>query len=58
MYIIQRASETKCEWWTGTRWTEDDTRAKLYGDKPDAAAETQDESATAEDLESSQSRYA
>ena len=48
VYIIQRASESRCEWWTGTGWTEDQSRARRYSDKPNAPEVTEDESATAE----------
>jgi hypothetical protein len=50
-YVIQRASESLCEWWTGTGWSEDEDQAVRYDDKPHANAETGDESATAQMLE-------
>jgi len=50
-YVIQRASESRCEWWTGTGWSEDETDALRYVDEPHAGAETGDESATAQVVE-------
>ena len=44
-YVIQRASETVCEWWTGSRWTENWDKARRYSAEPDAGTETGDESA-------------
>jgi len=57
-YVIQRASETRCEWWTGSDWSEDDNQALQYDVKPNVGEETGDESATAEPLSSSQTRFA
>lgn len=45
-YVIQRSSETLCEWWTGTEWSEDWSRAACYDTKPDASVETGSESAS------------
>jgi hypothetical protein len=50
-YVIQRASESRCEWWTGTGWSEDETGALRFADEPHAAEETGDESATAQVIE-------
>jgi hypothetical protein len=50
-YVIQRASESRCEWWTGTGWSEDETDALRYADKPHAGDETGDESATTQLVE-------
>ncbi|MDB5385259.1 MAG: hypothetical protein JWM11_905 [Planctomycetaceae bacterium] len=50
-YVIRRASESRCEWWTGTGWTEDDTQAKRYVDEPRAEDITEDENATAQLIE-------
>jgi len=47
-YVIQRASESRCEWWTGTGWSEDETDAMRFTDEPHAGDETGDESATAQ----------
>ena len=44
-YVIQRSSETVCEWWTGTRWTENWDEAMFYAREPDASVETGCESA-------------
>ncbi len=49
-YVIQRASETLCEWWTGSGWSEHPENARHYDVKPDASVETGDESAKAEPL--------
>jgi len=50
-YVIQRASESRCEWWTGIDWSEDTADALRYTDEPHAGNETGDESATAKVLE-------
>jgi hypothetical protein len=50
-YVIQRASESHCEWWTGNGWSEDEARARQYDDEPHAGNETGDESATTQVLE-------
>jgi hypothetical protein len=47
-YVIQRASESRCEWWTGNGWTEDENDARRYDEEPDVSQETGDESATVE----------
>lgn len=46
-YVIQRSSETLCEWWTGTEWSQDWSRAACYDEKPDTSIETGSESAKA-----------
>jgi hypothetical protein len=45
-YVIQRASESRCEWWTGAGWSEDETDALRYAGEPHPGGETGDESAT------------
>ena len=50
-YVIQRASETLCEWWTGSEWTEHWGQARRFAVEPDAANETGDESAKAKKRE-------
>jgi hypothetical protein len=50
-FIIQRASESRCEWWTGSRWSADIAKAQRYADEPNASAETGDESADAAAIE-------
>lgn len=50
-YVIQRASESRCEWWTGTSWSEDETDALRYADQPHAGEETGDESAVVQAVE-------
>lgn len=52
-YVIQRASETLCEWWTGRGWSENSDDAMRYDHQPDVSKVTGDESATAELLASS-----
>jgi hypothetical protein len=52
-YVIQRASETLCEWWTSTGWSENDKNAIRFVDEPDVGKETGDESAKAQLLVSS-----
>lgn len=47
-YVIPRASESRCEWWTGAGRSEDETEALRYADEPHAGNETGDESATAQ----------
>jgi hypothetical protein len=44
-YVIERTNEMKREWWTGSDWSENDREARWYNREPDAARETQDESA-------------
>ncbi len=50
-YVIQRESESRCEWWTGTGWSEDETVAVRYTDELHAGEEAGDESATAQVIE-------
>ena len=50
-YVIHRASESRCEWWTGTSGSEDEKVALRYIDEPHAGKETGDESATAQVIE-------
>lgn len=50
-YVIQRASETLCEWWTSTGWSENDKDAIRFVHEPDVSKETGDESANAQLLE-------
>jgi hypothetical protein len=47
-FVIQRASESRCEWWTGSGWSDDETKAARYDEEPDPGSETADESATVE----------
>ena len=35
-YVIERTSEMRREWWTGSDWTEDENRAKWYDSEPHA----------------------
>lgn len=51
-YVVQRASESRCEWWTDAGWSEDKTDALRYADKPNAGDETGKESTTAQVVES------
>jgi hypothetical protein len=44
-YVIERTSETRREWWTGTDWSEDENQARWYDSEPDAPKETDDENA-------------
>ena len=44
-YVIERTSETRREWWTGTAWSDDENGAKWYDSEPDASKETDDENA-------------
>ncbi len=44
-YVIERTSESKREWWTGSGWSEDDHRAQWFECKPDACREADDENA-------------
>jgi|GEM_PF-3499647 hypothetical protein len=44
-FVIQRTSETLCEWWTGNGWSEDEDDAARYAHEPDVSVETLDESA-------------
>lgn len=46
-YVIERTSEMRREWWTGSDWTEDENRAKWYDSEPHAPKETGDENARA-----------
>src|SRR5207244_2767469 len=50
-YVIQRASESRCEWWTGSRWSGDASKARRYVDEPNPSAETGDEAADVESIE-------
>jgi hypothetical protein len=50
-YVIQRASESHCEWWTGDGWSDEETDARQYAHEPHAGNETGDESATTQVLE-------
>jgi hypothetical protein len=45
-FAIQRASESRCEWWTGEGWSEDEVDALLFDVEPNANEVTGDESAT------------
>jgi hypothetical protein len=53
-YVIQRASETVCEWWTGFGWSERPEDARRYAAEPDVSHETGDESAKAQPLKPDQ----
>jgi hypothetical protein len=53
-YVIQRASESCCEWWTGTGWTQDDRQAMRYIDEPRAEDITGEENATAQLISAAQ----
>jgi hypothetical protein len=44
-FVIQRTSESRCEFWTGNGWSEDEKDAARYPHKPDVSVETLDESA-------------
>ncbi|MGE5195553.1 MAG: hypothetical protein ACM3U2_23930 [Deltaproteobacteria bacterium] len=50
-YVIQRGSESRLEWWTGSGWTENRADARRYAAEPHPNEETGDESASAETLE-------
>src|SRR5260221_13354803 len=45
-FVIQRASESKSEWWTGSGWSEDEADALFFDVEPMANSVTGDESAT------------
>lgn len=45
-YIIQWASESRLEWWTGNRWSENEAEAVRYATEPHPNEETGDESAS------------
>jgi hypothetical protein len=49
-FVIQRASETLCEWWTGFGWSEQPEDARRYSEEPNVSQETGDESAKAQPL--------
>ncbi len=46
-YVIQRASESRNEFWTGNGWSENEPDAQRYTVEPDAAEVSGDESAVA-----------
>lgn len=48
-YVIERASEMSREFWTGERWSERETDAHWYQQRPIAAMVTQCETAQAVD---------
>jgi len=50
-FVIQRASESRLEWWTGSDWTENQVEAKRYAAEPHPNKETGDELATVAMLE-------
>jgi hypothetical protein len=50
-YVIQRASESRCEWWTGRGWSGNESEALHFPDKPSPSAVTGDESADVELVE-------
>ncbi len=56
IYVIQRTSETVCEWWTGTGWSENEDDALRYPTEPDVSLETLDESAKAQKIEPEEAR--
>ena len=45
-FVIQRASESRNEFWTGRGWSENETDAQRYAVEPIAGEVTGDESAT------------
>ena len=45
-YVIQRTSEAKNEWWTGSGWSRNEQDAVHFDVEPHAGEETGDESAT------------
>lgn len=51
-FVIERASESRLEWWTGSGWTENEVEAKRYGLAPHPNEETGDESAAVAHLDS------
>jgi len=52
VYVIQRESESRCEWWTGSNWSEDKDAALRFSTEPSPGEVTGDEAAKAELLES------
>ncbi len=50
-FVIQRASESKSEWWTGSGWSEFEADAVVYDLEPMANEVTGDESATVQRAE-------
>ena len=50
-FVIQRASESRLEWWTGSGWSESEVEAKRYATAPHANAETGDELAAVASLD-------
>jgi hypothetical protein len=46
-FVIERTSEMKREWWTGSEWSQDEHEARWYAVEPDAPHETHDENARA-----------
>ena len=47
-FVIKRASESRCEFWTGSGWTENEAAARQYTAEPSAGEESGDESAVVE----------
>ena len=50
-FVIERASESRLEWWTGDGWTEDEAEAKRFATAPHPNEETGDESAAVAQLD-------
>jgi hypothetical protein len=50
-FVIQRTSETRCEWWTESGWTENEEIAARFTEEPHAGEVTGDESAKAVRIE-------
>ena len=50
-FVIQRASESRLEWWTGSGWSENELEAKRYVTTPYPNEETGDESAAVAPLD-------
>jgi hypothetical protein len=46
-YVIERTSEMRREWWTGSVWSEYENQARWYDSEPDAPQEAGDENARA-----------
>ena len=50
-YVIEKMDDVTRVWWTGTEWSDVDTDALWYDDRPDAIAETDDAAAIATGFE-------